>query len=227
MPKDIFDISTWWGQLMVTVIGGIILFFLGKITGLWRIVRQKLKIRRDNQKRILNLNLYIHDEVLWKMKNDNYNGKKPSIENGVNVEDLIKIEDGPFCAECNSKDGPVLRLKTVPLADNRIFYDCPSCHKHGIVGNKNKDIENPEKPKVRDLMKPIIYMLSQGKEPSQNDFIGVSKEDFGTAVDMVQHEGYIRGAQVQRDGHGKVLIPWLNTAKVEKKGFEYLEGKTT
>ena len=75
----------------------------------------------------------------------------------------------------------------------------------------------------KQLIYKILEGLNNGVEPKFNDY-DVDKDTFGDVVELMQNEGLISGATVTRGGMGsKVMIVFLNHAKVEMSGLNYLE----
>ncbi|BDH62125.1 hypothetical protein MTP04_22550 [Lysinibacillus sp. PLM2] len=75
----------------------------------------------------------------------------------------------------------------------------------------------------RKLIYSILKEIEQGNEPRAVDY-GIELEEFGTVVEMIQRQGLITGAMVQRAGIGsKVVYAFLDRAKIEIPGLDYLE----
>lgn len=75
----------------------------------------------------------------------------------------------------------------------------------------------------RKLIYSILKEIDQGNEPKANDY-GIELEEFGSVVEMIQRQGLISGATVQRAGIGnKVVYAFLDRAKIELPGLDYLE----
>lgn len=79
----------------------------------------------------------------------------------------------------------------------------------------------------RKLIYSILKEIEQGNEPKSQDY-EISLEDFGTIVEMMQSNGLIKGAFVQRAGRGNVIAyVFTNKATIEMKGLDYLEENST
>jgi predicted transcriptional regulator len=76
----------------------------------------------------------------------------------------------------------------------------------------------------RKIIFSILKELDKGEhEPTALNY-DISTEEFGDIVDMMLRDGLITGGKVIRGGMGhKALMTFLNTAKIEMKGLDYLE----
>lgn len=78
----------------------------------------------------------------------------------------------------------------------------------------------------RKIIYSILTEINKGEvEPKAEDY-GLDTEEFGNIVEMIQDEKLIKGA-VFSHAKGKILITFLNTAKVTMKGMDYLEENST
>jgi hypothetical protein len=76
---------------------------------------------------------------------------------------------------------------------------------------------------IKNLICKILNAIKDGKELSHKE-CGVSKEEFGSVLDMIRNERYATGIVVQRGGIGNpVRVCSIGSAKIEMKGVEYLE----
>lgn len=74
----------------------------------------------------------------------------------------------------------------------------------------------------RKIIYSILTEINKGEvEPKSADY-GLNEEEFGDIVEIMQDEGLIKGAAFSRV-KGKIVITFLNTAKVTMKGMDYLE----
>ncbi|GAB0170534.1 YjcQ family protein [Lysinibacillus sp. CTST325] len=79
----------------------------------------------------------------------------------------------------------------------------------------------------RKLIYSILKEIEQENEPKSQDY-EISLEEFGTVVEMMQSDGLIKGALVQRGGRGNgVVYAFTHKAKIEMKGLTYLEENST
>lgn len=73
-----------------------------------------------------------------------------------------------------------------------------------------------------EKFKEILKAIKEFKqEPKAEDF-NISFEDFAETIEHLDNERYIRGAAFSRAGR-KILIVFLNTAKITEKGIKFLE----
>lgn len=69
----------------------------------------------------------------------------------------------------------------------------------------------------------ILKGIQSGPEPKQEDY-SLDKEQWGVLLEFIQNEGYAKDIIVSRGGQGnRVLVTWLNTAKLTSKGEAYLQ----
>lgn len=74
-----------------------------------------------------------------------------------------------------------------------------------------------------ELIYSILKGIQSGPEPKQEDY-SLDKEQWGVLLEFIQNEGYAKDITVSRGGRGnKVLVTWLNTAKLTSKGEAYLK----
>jgi len=74
-----------------------------------------------------------------------------------------------------------------------------------------------------ELIYSILTGIQSGMEPKQQDY-PLDKEQWGALLEFIQNEGYARDITVSRGGQGnRVLVTWLNTAKLTSKGEAYLK----
>lgn len=72
------------------------------------------------------------------------------------------------------------------------------------------------------VMLSFMREIDEGNTPNANDY-GLDKEEFGSIIEACQDEEFIKGAAIQRGGQGnKVLVIWLDQAKLTAKGMAYL-----
>ena len=75
----------------------------------------------------------------------------------------------------------------------------------------------------KELMCKILKSLNDNKEPKASDF-NVDLELFGDVVEMMQSNGLIKNATVERGGIGKkVVFTHLGHAKITLGGLNHLE----
>lgn len=75
----------------------------------------------------------------------------------------------------------------------------------------------------RKLIYSILREIELGNEPKHTDY-GIELEEFGSVVEMIQSEGLIVGAKIQRAGKGsKIVYAFTHQAKITMKGLNYLE----
>ncbi|WP_375106146.1 YjcQ family protein [Lysinibacillus fusiformis] len=73
------------------------------------------------------------------------------------------------------------------------------------------------------LIYKIVNDLERGKQPTNNDY-EIDQELFGEMLDIIQLEGLVHGAVVQRAGReNKVMYVQTKNAKVTIPGLNYLK----
>ncbi|MGN9165847.1 YjcQ family protein [Tissierellaceae bacterium HCP3S3_D8] len=74
----------------------------------------------------------------------------------------------------------------------------------------------------RKIIYSVLTEINKGAADLKAVDYGLSEETFGDIVETIQDEGLIKGATFFKS-KGKILITFLNAAKVTIKGIDYLE----